>query len=64
MWKTGNIRERGHESRSSRCAHKRNLQLWNENEDRESKSEQKRGHYQLPHIPIKKDKIYLKRSYS
>ena len=27
-----------HESKSSCCAHRRNIQLWNENEDRESRN--------------------------
>ena len=30
-----------HESKLSRCGHRRNIQLWNENEYRESRTEQK-----------------------
>ena len=33
------IQERGHESKLSRCGHRRNTQLWIENEDREIKRE-------------------------
>ncbi|MPD00184.1 hypothetical protein E2C01_095640 [Portunus trituberculatus] len=51
-WKTQKIQERGHESKLSHCVHRRNIQLWNKNENKESKREQRRGYCQLPQTPV------------
>ena len=42
----------GHESKLSRCRHRCNIQLWNENEDRESRREQRRDYCQLLQTPV------------
>ena len=46
------IQERGHENILSRCVHRRNIQLCNENEYREGRREQKREYCQLPQTPV------------